>query len=455
MISEQTDWPDPIHEAAYQGIAGDVVTEMAPNTEADPVGLLLSFLVIAGNAIGSRAHLVADGAQHPARLNGVLVGDTSRGRKGTATANVKRLWGSVDPNYTTERMVSGLATGEGLIAAMRDGDEQTDRRLMVVEPEFARTLKVCSRDSSTLSAIIRQAWDDGNLRVLTRGDPLKASDTHISILGHITREELLASLESTDAWNGFANRFLFALVHRAQRLPSGGNSGLFDLPAKVRKAINRAGGIGTMSRDSTATDLWSAIYNGIDDTVAGLFAAATSRAEAQMCRLQVLYAALDGRKVVNAADVRSALAVWTYCEQSAGILFGDAFSDPNVTKLFMAIKAAGEDGMDGSAQRDLFQRNFTAERLARMRQELHDRGLVVTETIPTGRAPRFVSRWTGITSFKSLHRNADRAGWLSHTQSLSRLNRSSSSSPSSSSGALRPNDFNDLSPSDLIPSSTN
>ena len=46
-----------------------------------------------------------------------------------------------------------------------------DKRLTILESEFARTLRVMSRESNTLSAIIRQAWDTGDLRALSKNSP--------------------------------------------------------------------------------------------------------------------------------------------------------------------------------------------------------------------------------------------------------------------------------------------
>ena len=72
-------------------------------------------------------------------------------------------------------------------------------------------------------AVVRQAWDTGTLRTLTRNNPLTATDAHISIIGHITAEELRRHLTSTEAANGFANRFLWLPVRRSKQLPDGGN----------------------------------------------------------------------------------------------------------------------------------------------------------------------------------------------------------------------------------------
>jgi hypothetical protein len=52
-LSRQTvPWPEPIAEEALYGLAGAIVRTIAPETEADPTGLLIQFLVGFGNLIG-------------------------------------------------------------------------------------------------------------------------------------------------------------------------------------------------------------------------------------------------------------------------------------------------------------------------------------------------------------------------------------------------------------------
>ena len=93
-----------------------------------------------------------------------------------------------------------MSTGEGLIWAVRDpvikrdakGEEETvdegvtDKRLLVVEEEFSRPLKCANREHNTLSAVFRQAFDTGNLRILTKTNPAESTAAHVSIVGHIT-----------------------------------------------------------------------------------------------------------------------------------------------------------------------------------------------------------------------------------------------------------------------------
>jgi hypothetical protein len=43
-------WPPALVDAAYHGIIGEIVHEIAPHTEADPVGILAVLLSGIGNA---------------------------------------------------------------------------------------------------------------------------------------------------------------------------------------------------------------------------------------------------------------------------------------------------------------------------------------------------------------------------------------------------------------------
>jgi len=54
------DWPT-LAKDALQGLAGEVLNTIAPNTESDPVVILALFLAAYGNMIGWGAHFVVEG----------------------------------------------------------------------------------------------------------------------------------------------------------------------------------------------------------------------------------------------------------------------------------------------------------------------------------------------------------------------------------------------------------
>src|ERR1700720_1492485 len=111
---------------------------------------------------------------------------------------------------------------------------------MLIEPEFAGALIVMRREGNIVSRVIRDAWDRGDLATLTKHSPARATGAHISIVGHITAEELRQSLDRISISNGFGNRFLWLMVRRARVLPFGGaldEQTIYDLGTRIRGAI--------------------------------------------------------------------------------------------------------------------------------------------------------------------------------------------------------------------------
>src|SRR5262249_45143457 len=154
----------------------------------------------------------------PARVNVVLVGLTKAGRKGTSASPVNRLMRVALGAFWEDQRQSGLSSGEGLIQAVADRKEKDDegnevvvpaeKRLYVQESEFASVLIRMGREGNTLSNVIRQAFDDGELNTLTVA-PRKASGAHVVLVCHTTPEELRRRLDGLEVSNGWANRFLW------------------------------------------------------------------------------------------------------------------------------------------------------------------------------------------------------------------------------------------------------
>jgi hypothetical protein len=265
----------------------------------------------------------------------------------------------VDEDWVSKRIAHGLVSGEGLIWHVRDpvtktsldkktgkfeekviDSGTTDKRLCVIESEFSSVLRVCRREQNTLSPVMRSAWDSGYLRTLAKNSPAEATGAHVSIIGHITREELAKTLPLVEGFSGFANRFVWLLVRRSQLLPHGGQDlDLTSIGAEIKIASEFARGIGRMQWDQEATDLWESIYLDLNSPkFGGLLAAVTSRAEAQVLRLSLVYALLDRSSVIRPEHLTAAYALWRYSEASARQIFGTSTGDSLADKLLVLIR---------------------------------------------------------------------------------------------------------------------
>lgn len=319
------------------GLAGDFVRLVLPHTEASAEVLYLSLLVALGNMIGGGPFCQVGATHHSAKLFALVVGNTAKARKGTSWAEVMRLCRLIDEAWACARVLSGLGSGEALIDLVADRDEflegreLTDPRLLVAEEEFGRLLVVGRREGSTLTQVVRGAWDDSPLHNVTKGRKLAALEHHISIVGHITLDELQARGLDLAVANGLLNRFLIVRSERSKRLPGGGSLTDADLAPLAKRATDvvalaRTGG--PRARTSGAERLWAEMYDCLgDDDQVGLFGAAIARAEPQVLRLALVFSLTDGAEVIDVEHFHAAFDLWRFCRTSALWVIGDSTGD--------------------------------------------------------------------------------------------------------------------------------
>jgi hypothetical protein len=360
-------WPDLAAEALY-GLPGNIVRSIDPFTEADPASVLVHVLAAFGNIIGSRAHAAVQSDLHPARIFAVVIGESSKGRKGTSWSTPKEIFSRVDSKWSDGRVRCGLSSGEGLIFHVRDELRKTvpvkkggriidyeeeivdsgesDKRLFCIESEFSSMLKIMGREGNSLSGVVRQAWDTGSLSTLTRNNPLRATGAHVSIIGHTTKDELIRSLSATEQCNGFGNRFLWFLAKRSKALPHGAALPpeiLNGLAEQMEQAVSFARNAGMIVRDTPANEMWETIYYLLSEGRPGLAGGLLNRAEAQVLRLSLIYALMDCSSVIRVEHLQAATALWDYCEASVRYIFGTKTGNQYADRITEALLES-EDG---------------------------------------------------------------------------------------------------------------
>jgi Protein of unknown function (DUF3987) len=391
-------WPEALGEDAYHGLVGEVVRTIEPHSEADPAALLIQFLVAFGSVVGRGPYYQVEGDRHYGNLYAVLVGKSSKARKGTSWGRISQLFEQVDSNWLSDCVHSGLSSGEGLIWAVRDSSAEgdsgiSDKRLLVQESEFANVLKVMTREGNTLSRVIRDGWDRGNLGTMTKNSPARATGAHISIVGHVTADELCRYLNATESANGFANRFQFICVRRARLLPHGGNLDqtiLERLAVKVADAVDAARRLDRIVMDDDAKQAWTLIYSALSEGKPALVGSITARSEAQVIRLALVYAMIDGSSSIRVEHLHAAIAVWEYAEESANCVFGNNSGNAVGDEISRALRAT-DDGLTRTQISQLFGKHKASIEISAALKELAAAGLIVqvVEKGP-GRTPE---RW--------------------------------------------------------------
>lgn len=389
-----TPWPLPLSESALYGVTGDIIRAIEPHTEADYNALLLQFLACLGSLIGKKPYYVLDGSKHYTNIYLIVVGASSTGRKGTSLQHVKNLLEQVDPTWLYKCTAEGLSSGEGLIYRVRDAVSSLnkegievitdlgceDKRIMVMESEFANLLAVMTRQGNTISPILRRAWNGEVLSTLTKNSPLTATNALLSLIGHISKLEYLKNISATETSNGFVNRFIHCMSKRSKSLPLGGALHLVDFAPIINhlcKVVEFAKTLGQMRMDENAIELWKDNYEHLvgEGKRTGLFAEVTARATGHVIRLAMLYSILDFSSVIRPMHLLAALECWRYAEDSAKYVFGDMSSDPISEKIFSALKSS-QNGLTQDQLYNLFSRNISSSRIKTALTSLSDSGQI-------------------------------------------------------------------------------
>jgi hypothetical protein len=386
VIQAPPGWPK-LHREALIGLAGDVIKTIGPETEADRVALLVTFLTMFGTAAGRSPQFFVGGARHRAQLWAILVGDTSRARKGQSFSEIRHLFcGYAQPSFS-HNILEGLSTGEGLLASLADGP--VDR--LVYETEFSRPLQVARREGNTLSPILRGLWDSGHASVHTKKDPIEIEDSMVTFTTHITEAELQRQLKSIDIANGFANRYMLFRVRRARILPGGGSishATYAKLGEKIAERLALARKIGTMGRSEEAERAWHDIYMTLPEEIEELSSALLARDSAHLLRLSMVYALLDGSEVISVEHVHAAKAVWDFASASTRQLFSHGTGNATADKLMIHLLKAGTRGLSREEQRKALGHNVPAATLDEAEKVLLDLELVKPFREKTAGRPR-------------------------------------------------------------------
>jgi hypothetical protein len=404
-------WIGPGDTAMFYGPLGNLAQEIAPTTEADVHAVLFHLLLGFGSIVGRAPHVKVGEARHGTNEFALIVGPTGHGRKGSAWHAVRPVLGDVDPAWDAGHVQSGLSSGEGLKWKIRDEikiwDKKacdyitsdpgiSDKRLFLIEEEFAEVIIAASREGNTLNTCLRSAWDGSKLGAMTRKDPLEVTDPHSTFVAHITVEELIARLSRVDIASGSINRFLFCLSRQSASLPFGGrlpDQRRQEFVDRLRGVVQFARGVGALDWTGAGRDLWVSMYPALNAGRPGAWGKATDRQAPHTLRVAAIFALADGLRQIDAPHVRAALAVTDYSLRSAGHIFGSKTGNPLADDILESLRATPAGMTRQDIFRGLFQGNRTKPAIKQALAVLLRYGLAAGRREPTGGPGRPPERW--------------------------------------------------------------
>jgi hypothetical protein len=158
--------PDP---ACLYGLIGEIAHAGGATTEANPYAIALNALAYLGCCVGRGPYLPVGNTYHHARLFTMHVGRSGRGRKGDAVSLMHRIDMALRANHqhmAPQVHRGGLSSREGLAFLIHDGfsegkkdtEEIHDKRLWVIESEFANVLHQTRRQHAVGCAARLLGW---------------------------------------------------------------------------------------------------------------------------------------------------------------------------------------------------------------------------------------------------------------------------------------------------------
>jgi hypothetical protein len=333
--------PDP---ACLYGLVGDVARAGSDTTEANPYAIAANVIAFMGCSVGRGPYMPIGNTWHHARMFMLHIGRSGRGRKGDAVSligRIERALKALSKDATPQVHRGGLSSREGLVYLIHDGfkEGQTevepilDKRLLVIESEFANILHQGKREGNTLSAALRDCWDGVSMKPATKGSRLWATDPHIAMVGAVTPSELLGLMASRELTNGFANRFLMFWAERTKMLAFPRATRQEDVDAlavRVLAVLQFCQAERWADKDKMRVELspdarkrYEVLYHSeLNDNSAGeRITALIERRAPMLLRLAMLFALCDLTTTVEVHHINAALAWVRYSVDSIKFVF--------------------------------------------------------------------------------------------------------------------------------------
>jgi hypothetical protein len=401
-------------EACLYGLVGDIARAGSENTEANAYAVAASAIAYLGVAVGRGPYMTIGDDWNHARLFMVHVGRSSRGRKGTAkklvVQRIAKAVMEISEHLAPAIHTGGLSTREGLALIIHDGFKEgkdevpaiEDKRLLVVESEFANILHQKNRDGNTLSTALRDAWDGVSIKPATKTNRVWASDPHVGVLADITPFELVGLMASRELTNGFANRFIFfwAEGDKVNPFPKATPDDVIQSLAKaVAEVLSFAGADRHVERDVFRLELskdaashYAKLYRGelrdrsAGERVSGLL----DRRAPMLMRLAMIFALTDKTLTIEVPHLEAAMAWVRYWSDSVKFIFQSAMDEVAVAEVNETAKLILEflKKVDRASRTEIssvrFSRHVSRDKLDKALDELLTATppLIEVETVP-------------------------------------------------------------------------
>jgi Protein of unknown function (DUF3987) len=389
---EDKNRPAPMEEAGYYGLLGDIVKGLLPTTEAGPEPMMFQLVGLVGNAMDRICYVKLGPKKHYPVFDICLIGNSFHGKKGTALDELienalrkipKKAEGSAIANwYHARANIGKVSTPQGVIKQICNRIEidaenskgepikrvvepgSEDKRLMIIEREFGSLLEMMKRYPE-LSPFLRDLVDcPDEISFMIKGNKdnyqLTATGPHVSLIGHITPEELREKLPKGELTNGLANRILWVYAAKSKEIrrqlkreqEEQRDQKLRPLLERLEHVVLRAMDYedrngGEVRLNDEADEYWDTeVYNRLTPPLGTAPPSMVSeRGMMWVMRIALVLALCEDVRVITRAHLDAALAMWDYAEATAIFQFPTIIGTKSVDDISAELRGAGKKGL--------------------------------------------------------------------------------------------------------------
>jgi hypothetical protein len=383
-------FPQPPSRAAFGGLVGELVAELATGTDASEVAMLGSLLAFLGVLYPATGHF---GRSQSTALFVGLVGPSTEGRKGTAMERAEvAVSQCIGQSVVANIMFDGVNSGEGLVSALETRQKMFRNEPvsgLMYEEEFATLLAAQSRDNSTLDPRMRAAWDGKALSNRKQASQQSIEPPYwVGALVSITPKELRDRAPRGAFTSGSFNRWLWLpVIRRDIEVLDTPPDVPYQLRTRLSDSFHAAQQERPFLRHTVEAQRMLADYSAhLLRAAVGMERDLSARLVPIALRVGMVHAMVEGQREVTRDHVARGIALTDYARSGIHWVFGMSAGDP-ITTLLLRTLMEDEAGVITKHQ---ITQDITRDPVKRQQaiDNLMDAGLVEKVTVKTGGRPR-------------------------------------------------------------------
>ena len=232
-----------LYPEALYGVLGRVAVTIHEYTGLDVVALYLTLLTVIGNLIGWQVFTQLDDGPRQYTQGGVIiVGPSGDGKDRVVRAVLDYVADKLDDTWRSHNVIENPQSPQVLVSLVRDPTTKTtidkktgqpntidipgvdDTRILILEREFSRLLKLMDRPGNEMSERVRETFDGTRLQSTAKTGDLNELSTrcHMSWIGLITPNAFAKYVIEDYVTDGLLNRFVLTLLVRGAPTKHGG-----------------------------------------------------------------------------------------------------------------------------------------------------------------------------------------------------------------------------------------